>query len=275
MTFELGPLTFHLYGLILALSILAGWFVAKKRAHLYQIPQKLFDDPILLVPLVLSIIGARLYHVLDYWSIYKNDPYSILYIQNGGLGIFGVLAGFFLGLFIVSKVKKLNLLSLLDLVAPSMLIAQAIGRFGNFVNQEAFGPPTGLPWGIYINPQNRPFQFSQSTHFHPTFFYEAAIDAAFFILLIYLEKSRLPYSQGPTSGSMRGRTLNHSFTNYKPGQTFAIYLILYSLGRFAVEFFRTDTATVGAVKLAHILTALAFIFGVALFLKKKRGVDSA
>ena len=237
-TIQVGPLTFYLYGAIFAFAIFAGWLVAKSRSHAYKIPKEIFDDPILLVPLVLGIAGARLYHVLDYWNIYKADLPSIFNLSGGGLGILGGLGGAFVGLWIVAKVKRINMLSLLDLSGPSLLLGQAIGRFGNFVNQEAFGPPTNLPWGIYISPENRPVQFLSQTHFHPTFFYEAAIDAIFFIVLLSLSKK---------------------FKN--PGQAFALYLILYSTGRFAVEFFRMDTAMVGGIKVAQVLSLAALLAG--------------
>ena len=241
---NIGPITFHLYGLIIALAIYIGYLLAQKRAHLYKIPPKLFEDPLLMLPLILALVGARIYHVLDYWQIYQQSPASILKIASGGLGIWGALAGLLLGFWVVSKVRKISLLSILDLAAPSVLLAQAIGRFGNYVNQEAFGPPTNLPWGVYISPENRPLQFLSATHFHPTFFYEAIIDFVFFVILLHLSKP----------STVRGRT-------------FALYLIFYSIGRFIVEFLRTDTATVGAVKIAQVLAALAFVIG--LFLLKK------
>ena len=129
----LGPITIHLYGLIIAIAIFLGWFLAKKRAHLYKIPQTIFDDPILLIPLVLAIIGARIYHVLDFWDYYSNNLNQILAITNGGLGIWGALIGVFLGFYLVAKVKKLDFLKILDLAAPSLLVGQALGRIGNFI----------------------------------------------------------------------------------------------------------------------------------------------
>lgn len=253
---EIGPLPIHLYGIIIALAIFIGWLVAKKRAHLYQIPKALFDDPILLVPLVFSIAGARFYHVIDYWDVYIANPFSIIYIQNGGLGIWGGLFGVFIGFWIVAKVKKLQFWSVLDLASPSLILGQAIGRFGNFVNQEAFGPPTDLPWGIFISTENRPSQYLAFTQFHPTFFYEAILDAIFFVILIYLSKPS---------------TVNRQQTTAKPGQTFALYLILYSTGRFIVEFWRIDTATIGNLKVAQILAALSIAAGLVIL--KKTGVD--
>src|SRR5438445_7715760 len=103
-TINIGPLTIHLYGLIIGLSIFLGWQLAKRRAHLYKIPQRFFDEPIFLIPIILGILGARLYHVLDYWSFYKEDPISILYIQRGGLGILGAIAGGITGLYLISRI---------------------------------------------------------------------------------------------------------------------------------------------------------------------------
>lgn len=239
---NVGPLTIHLYGLIIAVAILAGWLLAKKRASLYKVPEKIFDDPIWLVPLILGIVGARAYHVIDFWSIYSQNLTSIFYITRGGLGILGGLAGAFLGFLIVAKFKKLDVLAILDLASPSLLLGQAIGRLANFVNQEGFGPPTQAPWGVFIDVENRPLQFKEATHFHPTFFYETAIDGVFLYILLSLSKK------------------------FKlPGQTFALYLILYSVGRFIVEFWRIDTATIGEVKVAHIFTIIMFLVGLWLF----------
>src|SRR3989304_2093423 len=106
---DIGPFTIHFYGFTVAIAIYVGWYLAKKRAHLFAVPKKIFDDPILLIPLVLAIIGARIYHVIDKWELYILDPLSILYIANGGLGIWGALAGLFIGFFIVARVKKINL----------------------------------------------------------------------------------------------------------------------------------------------------------------------
>ena len=242
---SIGPLTLHFYGLIIAAVIYLGYWLARKRAHLFKIPQKLFDDPIIITPLILGIIGARFYHVLDYWEVYKTDPWSIINISGGGLGIFGALAGIFVGFWLVAKIRQLNFLSLVDLISPPLILGQAVGRFGNWINQEGFGPPTNLPWGVYISPENRPLQFITSTHFHPTFFYEAILDAIFFIVIIRLSKQ-----------------------TKHPGQTFALYLILYSIGRFAVEFFRIDTAQIGTIKVAHLLSITILVVGFWLLLHK-------
>ena len=244
---SIGPLTFHLYGLIIAAAIYLGWLLVKKRAIFYKISPKIFDDPLILTPLILGIVGARLYHVLDLWSYYRENPTQIIAIASGGLGIWGALAGIFAGFWIFAKIKKINFLSLLDLTAPSILLGQALGRIGNFINQEGFGPPTSLPWGVYITPENRPIQFLTSTHFHPTFFYEAILDLIFFLLLLYISS---------LSFSIRSR-----MTIRKPGQLFGLYLVLYSIGRFIVEFWRIDTWSLGPLKIAHLLSVAAFVIG--------------
>lgn len=247
---EIGPFTLHLYGLIVAASIYLGWFLARKRASLYKIPQKIFDDPILVIPLVLGIAGARLYHVVDYWNIYSHDLISILFINRGGLGIWGGILGAAIGFLIVAKIKKLEALTVLDLAAPSLLLGQAIGRVANFVNQEGFGPPTTLPWAVYIEPPNRPPQFSNFAHFHPTFFYEAILNLIFFLLLLHLAKK------------LKGR-----------GGAFGLYLIFYSTTRFIVEFWRIDTAMIGEIKVAQGLSVLALCIGIWLFFHRSKRLD--
>lgn len=255
---EIGPLTIHLYGVIIAIAIFVGWYIAKKRAAIYKIPRSLFDDPILLLPLVLALIGARAYHVADYWDYYIASPLSIINIMAGGLGIWGSLIGIFLGFWLVAKVKSINFLRLLDLASPSLLLGQAIGRIGNWINQEAFGPPTNLPWGVFISPENRPPQFRFSTHFQPTFFYEAIIDAIFFAILIFLSKRSV------VSGQL----------SVVKGRIFAFYLILYATGRFVVEFWRIDTATIGTFKVAHLMSLAAFLFGIWLLVHQKGVLDT-
>src|SRR3989344_1414559 len=232
---KIGPVNVHFYGLIIALAIYIGYYLAKKNP-------KIFDDSLLILPLVLAIIGARIYHVLDYYSTYSKNPISVFFIQNGGLGIWGAILGAVIGFYFFAKLRKLNLLTILDLASPSLLLGQAIGRIGNWINQEGFGPPTSLPWGVYINEQNRPFQFQNFSHFHPTFFYEAILNLAFFIALIEL--------------SQRFK---------RPGQIFGLYLISYSLIRFSVEFLRIDTWVVSQLKIAHLISVVVLFIGVYLF----------
>lgn len=243
---NLGPITIHVYGLILGIGILAGWMVARKRSSLYKIPAKLFEDPIILIPTATTILFARLYHVLDYREIYLKDPISVLFVQNGGLGIWGGIFGAIFGVWLVAKVKRISFLNLLDMLSPPFALSQAIGRFGNWVNQEGFGPPTNLPWGIHIDQVNRPITYITNTHFHPTFFYESALDAIIFLLLIKLSK--------------RFR---------RPGQVFGLYLIFYGTARFFLEFLRIDTWAIGEIKIAQVLSILAIFGGLTIFFHSK------
>ncbi len=244
---ELGPFTFHLYGLIIAVAVIIGWNVSKRLAKIYKVSQKIHEDKILFVPLFLAIIFARFYHVIDYSNHYISDPIKILMIQNGGLGIWGALLGLFLGLWIVSKIRKISFLTLADITAPSLILAQAIGRVGNYFNQEGFGPPTQKPWGVFIDFKNRPQEFQLNTHFHPTFFYEAILNLIFFVIIFIYAKNK------PTQGKV-----------------FALYLILYSSGRFIVEHLRIDTWTVADIKVAYLLSAIAFVIGLYIFVKRAK-----
>ncbi len=243
---EIGPVSFHLYGFIIGLAIVTGWYVSKIRSGLYKIRKEIFEDLILLIPLITALIGARLYHVLDYHNAYFENPMAILYIQNGGLGIWGGLIGTFIGLAFICKIRKINLVNVIDLIAPALALGQAIGRVGNYINQEGFGPPSNLPWAVGIDIKNRPLQYINYSRFHPTFFYEAILDLLTFLVLIHLSKKFK-----------------------KPGQIFAFYLILYSLSRFLVEFARIDTWQISGIKVAQLLSLTALFLGVYIFSKTK------
>lgn len=249
---NIGPLSLHLYGLLIALGILLGWYIAKRRASSYKIPTKIFDDYILIVPLVSALIFARIYHVLDYRNIYLQNPVTVFYIQNGGIGIWGAILGAIIGVWIVAKIKKLNTLKLLDLFAPSLAIGQAIGRIGNWINQEGFGPPTNLPWAVYIDPQNRPIQYYDYSRFHPTFFYEAILDLIIFLILLALSKKFK-----------------------KNGQIFAFYLIFYSVVRFGMEFLRIDTWVMSGIKIAQFISLLGIVSGSLIILSQKAKQNKA
>lgn len=247
-SFSIGPLTFHIYGLIISSAVVIGWHLAKKRANFYKIKPALLDHPLMLLSLILGVVGGRIYHVLDKWGYYKSNPDQIIQVSGGGLGIFGALIGIFAGLWIFARIKKVKLLSLLDLLAPSIILGQAIGRIGNYINQEGFGPPTSLPWGVYIDPAHRPEQYMFFTHFHPTFFYEAVLNLVAFYILLKLS-SKLA----------------------KPGQILGLYLVLYGIIRFIVEFWRIDTAIVDEIKAAHILSLISTLSGI--FLVKAKSLS--
>jgi phosphatidylglycerol:prolipoprotein diacylglycerol transferase len=243
----LGPLTIYFYSLFIVIGIILGYLLARPEGRRFK-----FTSEELLISIfyavIPGIIGARLYHVIDQWSRYSSDPLQAFAIWNGGLGILGALAGGLFGLWLFARIYKKPLLRLLDIYAPSLLLAQAIGRFGNWTNQEAFGQPTNLPWGIYIDPAHRPLQYVDATHFHPTFFYEAAFDFAGLALLLGL-RPRL---------------------RSKPGAVLGAYLVIYGVGRFIVEFFRFDTAHIGGIATAHLIAAALVIGGIYLLARRPK-----
>ena len=196
---NLGFFSIKWYGLLIALSIILGLNLSKKLARYRGIDPHLVSE--ILPSLILSsIIGARIYYVIfEYrqfsgdnfftpikiFNIYLNIP-SFLAIWEGGIAIHGALLGGFLSIYLFCKSKKIPLKIFLDLLMPSVILGQAIGRWGNFFNNEAFGIPTNLPWKVFIPLSNRPIIFANSQFFHPTFLYESLWNLIIFALLIFI-----------------------------------------------------------------------------------------
>src|SRR3989344_9268488 len=285
----LGPITIYWYGLFYTISIFLGyWLVSSTLKRIlathYPLPTthsaalrltaRLPEFTFALV--VVGLIGARLYHVLNEWLYYWEHPLQIFAIWNGGLAIHGALiAGLiYLWLFvhyglritdwesknsqfaIRNKSNIIKFLFLADLLSPAILLGQAIGRWGNYFNQELFGYPTTLPWGIPISPANRPPEFEQFTYFHPTFLYESLWDfVGAIILIIWLS---------------RWRHYKLQATSYKPGLIFPIYLIWMSFGRISIEFFRINTSPlVFGWKLSVLMSMIFVLIGIKIgFLHK-------
>lgn len=238
--FDVGPFSLKFYGVVIALAIFTAWATSRRRAIKYKIQSERIDE-LLLVIVPAGVVGGRLYHVFSSWTYYGWHLPEIFAVWQGGLGIFGALIFGTAAVYFFAKRKGIDVVNLLDLLAPSVLLAQAIGRWGNFFNQEAFGPPTALPWGIYIDPANRPEVYFNQQYFHPTFLYEFLWDLVFALVVFKLAKK------------------------LKRGQAFALYLIFYSLGRLIVEPMRFDTWIVGGVKVAIVLSLVALAFGLSLF----------
>jgi prolipoprotein diacylglyceryl transferase len=181
-------------------------------------------EAVVAVAVPFGIIGARLYHVATDYHLYfgpGRHPVDALKIWEGGLGVWGAIAFGALGAWLVARRRQIRFLALLDALAPGILVAQAIGRLGNWFNQELFGQPTSLPWGLQIAPQYRPAGFEQFDTFHPTFLYEMLWNLAAAVVLVVLD---------------RRLRLGH-------GKVFALYVLLYTAGRFWIEALRIDTVT--------------------------------
>ena len=219
----IGPLSFRLYGLMIALGALAGVWIARRRYGAYG------GDPedvttVALVAVPAGLIGARLYHVITDWSdLYSGGRWfpDAFMVWKGGLGIpGGILAGVVAGI-VTCRVIKIDWRLAADAAAPALPVAQAIGRLGNWFNQEVFGRPTDLPWGLEIDPQYRPDRYIDSSTFHPTFLYEALWNLALVAVLIWLDRKGV----------------------VRRGRLFAVYILGYGVGRFWVESLRSDAAS--------------------------------
>lgn len=241
--FEPNPVAFTVfgqdirwYGICIAFGMITGLIIAYLRAPRHRIPSdKVIDLALIAIPA--GIIGARLYYVLFNWSQYDGDFFKIINIRGGGLAIHGGLILGFAAAALFCKIWRISPLNFLDLVAPSIALAQAFGRWGNFFNQEAHGGPTDLPWGIIINGEK----------VHPTFLYESIWCFLLFFILIAID-NRSTFS----------------------GRAFLAYGVLYSAERFFVEMLRTDSLMLGSFRAAQVVSAAAFIIFLAIWISRER-----
>ena len=239
---NLGFLTIRWYGLLISISVLIGLFISKNLAKSRNINPQYISD-ILPSLIISSIVGARAYYVIFEWRQYSGNNFftsfdlfnnvikipSLLAIWQGGIAIHGGLIGGFLCILFFCKSKNIHLKTFIDILIPSIILGQSIGRWGNFFNNEAFGIPTDLPWKLFIPIQNRPIEFINYQFFHPTFIYESLWNFLIFILLITI------FYQQNNKNSVR------------PGFISCLYLIGYSFGRFWIEGLRIDPLCIGGI----------------------------
>jgi prolipoprotein diacylglyceryl transferase len=242
-TIDIGPLSIHFYGLTLLVAIAAAVVVTGLRWT------RRGGDWDLIFRLAVwgvasGIVGARLYHVLTSWNELPDEWWGPFAIWRGGLGVWGGIGLGFIVAAIVAKRSGADVARLADCVAPGLLIAQGIGRFGNWWNQELFGKPTDLPWGLEISPENRPIDYIEADTFHPTFLYEALWCFAAALLLIVIERR----------------------FRIRPGGLFALYVLVYSIGRLWIEMLRVDPShELGGIRLNVFVAALAIVLSAAFF----------
>ncbi len=245
--FEVGPFALRYYGLCIALGIVVGtWMTSRELERKGYDGALALDSLFLIIPL--GFIGARAYHVATDYDLYADDPIpGVFAVWNGGLGIYGAVAGGFIGLLIFCRLRGISPLAFADAAAPGLILAQAIGRWGNYFNQELFGRPTGLPWGIRIAPDNRPTEFADAAAFHPTFLYESIWNALMCLVLLWV-----------------ARRFAHGL---KDGDVFLLYVSLYSVGRFFVEALRVDPAfLIGGAVRGNLFVSSVLALGFALIL---------
>ena len=244
--FELGPIVVRWYGLLIATAVLIGVTLSQYLAKRRRVDPDLLGD--LAIWLVIGAIPcARLYYVLFEWQEYSQRPEDIIAIWKGGIAIHGAIIGGTIATIIFARIKRISFWQLSDLVAPSLILGQAIGRWGNFFNSEAFGKPTDLPWKLFIAPRYRPANFLNFEYFHPTFLYESLWDLGIFALLLWLFFWGLKRS-----------------SRLKTGTITAVYLIGYSLGRVWIEWLRTDSLMIGPLKMAQIVSLSAIALGLVI-----------
>lgn len=243
IAFSLFNYPVHWYGIIMALSIIIGLYVVSIiRKHYYS---SISEDLILDLSFYLiigGILGARLYYVLLDIRYYITHPLEILAVWHGGLSIHGAILGAVIVGAIYIKRNNQNFLEIADLFTYGLIIGQAIGRWGNFFNSEAFGIPTNLPWKLFIPISRRPLEFYNINYFHPTFLYESLLNLIIFIILF--------------CGIRK-------FSKNKKGIIFFSYLILYSTVRFFIESLRIDSVlNIKSIPIAQLMSVILIITGI-------------
>lgn len=250
--FQIGPLPIRFYGIIIMLGVLAAAWLASKEAKRRGLDPELVLDGLIWVVLA-GVIGARLWHIFtptptDVASglttyYYLTHPLAAINIRSGGLGVPGAVIGGAIAIILYARRKNLDVIVWLDVAAPGVALAQAIGRWGNFINQELYGPPTDLPWGIFIEPQYRLPGYKEYTHFHPLFLYESLWNLLNMAILLWV-----------------GRRFEDKLL---PGDIFLGYLVIYPFGRFLLDFIRLDSAQIAGVNANQ--TFMLIVAGVAMF----------
>ena len=243
-------LNIYYYGVIMALAIAVGTLVSDWIGTKYfELKKETIID---LAPylIIFGIIGARLYYCLLDFGFYSRFPTEIIAIRHGGISIHGAILGGLIGLVIFSIRHKISYKKLCDVSAVGLVLGQAIGRWGNFFNSEAYGFPTNLPWKLYIAPQYRQIPFQDYSYYHPTFLYESVLDLVIFCILLYL-------------------TVNKKIK--KEGNLALIYLILYSIIRIFVEYLRIDSVRyIYGIPVAIVMSVCIIILSIVLLFLNNR-----
>lgn len=228
------------YGILIALGVFLAIFFTEKMAEKKHYTRGLYKDistDVSLFSVLIGVLGARIYYVIFEWEYYNQHLNEIFAIRNGGLAIYGGIIAGGLTIYFFCKRKKVSFLTLLDCVAPGLALAQAIGRWGNYINGEAHGGVTDLPWAILVDGER----------VHPTFFYESIVNFSIFLFLYFYLSKRQKFE----------------------GQLISLYMIVYGIARFFIEGIRTDSLYIGAFRVSQIVSIGIIIFGIAIRLIAK------
>jgi len=247
-----GKLVLHFYGLIIVFGAIMAAFLAASEVKRRKISTDYVWD-MLPWALIGGIIGARIWHILTpsesmgvTAAYYFTHPLDALAIWKGGLGIPGAVIGGALAVYIYTKKKGLNFLQWTDMLAPGLLLAQAIGRWGNFINQEIYGLPTNLPWAIFIDPTRRLKEYLDVAYYHPLFLYESLWNLINMGLLLWI-----------------GRRFASKLMN---GDIFLIYCIMYPVTRFTLEFLRLDSSQVAGININQTIMGIVAVVATAILI---------
>jgi phosphatidylglycerol---prolipoprotein diacylglyceryl transferase len=256
--------TLYYYGVILMTgALMGGWLAYKEAARRGHDPEIVWDLLIWLI--VGGVIGARLWHVftpspsliaqgID-TPYYLTHPLDLINLRRGGLGIPGAVIGGALAMFFFARKHKMNFVEWVDIAAPSLALGQAIGRWGNYFNQELYGAPTNLPWKIFIDPAHRLTGFTDKEYYHPLFLYESLWNLGNMALLIWLTR-RFP-------------------EKLKTGDVFLAYLIVYPVGRFLLEFLRLDSSQLAGINANQtFMAAVAVVAALVLFWRHRKSAEN-
>jgi phosphatidylglycerol---prolipoprotein diacylglyceryl transferase len=207
------------YGLLLAVGVVVGTLISERRWQRWGHERRDIAD-IIVVVVIAGVVGARLYHVATDYQLFTHHWLRVFEIWRGGLSIWGVIIGGALAVLVMTRIRHVDTIGIMDAMVAGLIVAQAIGRWGNYFNQELFGEPTRLPWGLEIDPAHRPAGFTQFTTFHPTFLYESLYLLILLAVLVTVERRFV----------------------LRRGQSLALYLAGYTFGRFWFENLRIDPA---------------------------------
>ena len=228
------------YGIFISMAVLIGSFIAMKEAKRLGIDEEVLLDFIIWeVPL--ALIGARAYYVIFEWDMYKNNLMEIFNVRNGGLAIHGAIFTAIIVAIIFTKVRKIDFWTIADIASPSLILGQSIGRWGNYVNKEAHGGPTDLPWGIMI----------EGVKVHPTFLYESIWNFLVFLFLLWYSRNKQKVK----------------------GEVFLLYLALYSFIRVFVEGLRTDSLMMGGIRVAQLVSVIGMIIPIIIFISRRKNIE--
>ncbi|GAA1381152.1 prolipoprotein diacylglyceryl transferase [Peribacillus frigoritolerans] len=245
---DLGPIQVHWYGLIIGFGVLLGLIIALRESERRGLDKEIFTD-LILFAVPIAIISARIYYVIFQWEYYSQNPGDIIKIWNGGIAIHGALIGSVLTAIVFAKVKKVSFWKLVDIAAPSLLLGQAIGRWGNFMNQEAHG---GEVTRSFLENMHLPeFIINQmyinGTYYHPTFLYESIWNILGVIILLSLRK-----------------------VNLRRGELFLTYVLWYSIGRYFIEGLRTDSLMLTeSLRIAQVISIVLIAVAIALVVYRR------